>query len=119
MREKRCEKCLVKDGGKERRSYHRTYDEHRRNKTSRKFYQSSEWRAVRVTVLTRDNYLCVECLRRGVPIVARVVDHIIPLVDDWSLRLTLSNLQSLCQPCHTRKTNRERASMVRRCLVMP
>ncbi|MRB19217.1 HNH endonuclease, partial [Bacillus thuringiensis] len=36
--------------------------------------------------------------------VADMVDHIIPLKVDPSLKLKLENLQSLCNPCHNRKT---------------
>lgn len=49
--------------------------------------------------------LCVHCQRLGFVTVADEVDHIVPLhhggADDES------NLQSLCQPCHARKTASE------------
>ncbi|MGG3452046.1 HNH endonuclease signature motif containing protein [Domibacillus aminovorans] len=37
-----------------------------------------------------------------------VVDHIIPIKIDWSLRLSLDNLQSLCQSCHNIKGTKDR-----------
>jgi 5-methylcytosine-specific restriction protein A len=40
--------------------------------------------------------------------VAVEVDHVVPLADGGA-RLELGNLQSLCKPCHTAKTNAERS----------
>ena len=51
---------------------------------------------------------CEECERRGRVTAAQCVDHIVPfngLTDP--LRLDSANLQSLCKPCHSRKTSRE------------
>lgn len=64
------------------------------------------WRKVREQALRRDRYLCVECLRHGRPTTALDVDHIVPFssIDD-PLRLDVSNLQSLCRPCHNAKTH--------------
>ncbi|GKT04455.1 HNH endonuclease [Furfurilactobacillus entadae] len=56
-----------------------------------------------MTVLTRDHGLCQSCLRRGVVREGRVVDHIVALRDDWSKRLELANLQTLCDECHDEK----------------
>ncbi|MFS1513957.1 HNH endonuclease [Chengkuizengella sp. SCS-71B] len=36
-----------------------------------------------------------------------MVDHITPIKEDWSLRLDLCNLQSLCHCCHNKKTAEE------------
>jgi 5-methylcytosine-specific restriction enzyme A len=51
---------------------------------------------------------CAECERKGRVTAAQCVDHIVPfngLADP--LRLDWANLQSLCKPCHSRKTSRE------------
>ena len=65
--------------------------------------RSNSW--ARQAALSRDGYSCVEC--GGA---AQEVDHIVPRAmggeDD------LWNLQSLCIPCHRRKTKRE-AGMIR------
>lgn len=113
--EKNCKECAAKKGTpEERKEYHRHYDRARRNERSRKFYASKEWKQVRQTVMERDNYMCVVCLKRdGVPVDAHVVDHVTPLLVDWSRCLDVDNLQSLCMPCHSRKTGREQ-SQVRR-----
>lgn len=66
------------------------------------FYQSRPWRRLREVKLQRDP-LCEECLRRGRTIPATVVDHITP-INKGEAPLDLSNLQSLCYPCHSRKS---------------
>ncbi len=48
--------------------------------------------------------LCRMCLDAGVTRAAALVDHIVPVVIDPSLRLEWSNLQSLCRLCHAKKT---------------
>ena len=48
--------------------------------------------------------LCQDCLDIGITEVARVVDHVIELKDNWDLRLDDDNLRPLCQTCHNRKT---------------
>lgn len=64
------------------------------------------WEFRRKRILVRDRYLCQDCRRRGIGIKAESVDHIIPKAhggtdDD-------DNLESLCWPCHRRKTAKER-----------
>lgn len=52
----------------------------------------------------RDKGLCLHCKDNRKIKVADMVDHIIPIKVDPSLKLKLENLQSLCNPCHNRKT---------------
>ena len=77
------------------------YNETSRNKDLRKFYDSPQWRKVRVIQLTKSP-LCVDCGR-----VATVADHIIE-IKDGGCKLCLDNLQSLCNGCHTSKSAKER-----------
>jgi len=53
----------------------------------------------------REHPLCCECEAGGLSAAAEHVDHVIPFdgVDD-PLRLDPENVQSLCRPCHSRKT---------------
>ena len=67
------------------------------------FYHSSEWRAVRLQVLERDRYLCQPCKRAGRITPAKTVDHIEPLRTNWSRRLDLDNLETICGQCHNAK----------------
>lgn len=67
------------------------------------FYHSNEWRAVRQDVLERDFYLCQECKRNGVIKQGNTVHHKIHLKDDWSKRLDMDNLETICPQCHNRE----------------
>ena len=49
--------------------------------------------------------LCEECKRRGVFAPATVVDHITPHKGDHNKFNDMSNLQSLCRSCHSRKSS--------------
>ena len=60
-----------------------------------------KWRDL---VLARDR-VCKHCNRR----LAVEADHIVPVAAGGK-RLALDNGQGLCKPCHTAKTNRERAA---------
>jgi len=48
--------------------------------------------------------LCVECQRAGRLTPAEVVDHIVPHRGDPVKMWSEANWQSLCKPCHDRKT---------------
>jgi 5-methylcytosine-specific restriction protein A len=63
----------------------------------------SAWRRIRVQALTRDKYLCQDCLTVGRVTSAQDVDHVQPIASAPHLRLDLSNLRSLCRPCHMAK----------------
>lgn len=68
-----------------------------------KFYHSTRWRKLRKYYITK-NPLCVECKEKGRDEPARVVDHIISIRDNYSLRTKESNLQSLCTSHHNSKS---------------
>ena len=104
-RERYCEqhKHLAEQRQRSRQN-DKEYDKYKRNQQARTFYHSREWEQIRLAVLARDNYLCQHCLRDKKITRATVIDHVIPLLVDWSKRLDMDNLQSLCQACHNRKT---------------
>lgn len=60
------------------------------------------WRRLRELILQRDQYLCQPCKRKGKPTLATQVDHIVPLAKNGTDKP--DNLQSICEPCHERKT---------------
>lgn len=66
------------------------------------WYSLAVWRRLRILKLHGDP-MCERCLREP----ATEVDHKIAHKGDWTLFLTLSNLQSLCHRCHSRKTATE------------
>jgi 5-methylcytosine-specific restriction protein A len=70
------------------------------------FYQSRQWQSLRLYKLSIDP-LCEECLKQGLTEPATEIDHIIALQDNWSLRLSLDSLQSLCRSHHSKKTIQE------------
>ena len=89
------------------------YDRERAGGLVRKLYFSKTWEHVRGNVLARDGQVCTACHATG----ASEVDHVIP-AEQWvashggELRSFFDedNLTSLCKPCHSKKTARERNS---------
>jgi 5-methylcytosine-specific restriction protein A len=79
-----------------------------------KFYQSKKWQRVRLFVLSSTGGLCAECLKKGLVVAGNIVDHKIPLAEDWSLRLDPDNLQPLCDSCHSKKTVHEQVDKKRK-----
>jgi len=70
---------------------------------SRRVTKSRQWRRIRFLALRRDGFQCVKCGARG----ALEVDHVQPCRTHPELSLDLGNTQSLCKPCHSRKTRIE------------
>lgn len=60
----------------------------------------AEWVDLRDRYMVSVKGQCEECRRRGYLTLAHAIDHIIPLKDDPSLRLSWDNLQALCRPHH-------------------
>jgi len=69
----------------------------------RPFYSSKRWARVRFLALRRDGFQCVKCGARG----RLEVDHIESIRRAPERAYELENLQSLCMPCHSQKTNEE------------
>lgn len=61
----------------------------------------ARWRRIRLMQL-RKFPLCATCLAAEITEPATEVDHIIPLAEGGTH--AFENLQSLCHPCHSRKT---------------
>jgi 5-methylcytosine-specific restriction protein A len=70
-----------------------------------KFYNSKQWRATR-NFYIQANPLCEECDRNGIITGAQCVDHITPITKGGH-ETHQGNLQSLCNPCHAKKSSRE------------
>lgn len=73
-----------------------------RNKATKALY-GSQWKKARAIYLWA-NSLCVMHLKQGETVAASVVDHIEPHKGDASIFWDRTNWQSLCKPCHDRKT---------------
>lgn len=65
-----------------------------------------QWKKLREKVLIRDGYLCQKCLASDIITLATDVDHIVNKKRGGSDQM--SNLESLCNPCHKEKTKKER-----------
>ncbi|MEC0405738.1 HNH endonuclease [Bacillus velezensis] len=78
------------------------YNKHSRNKTITSFYKSTDWKRTRQLALLRDNYTCQRCLKESKITRADMVHHSVEVREDWSKRLELSNLISLCNSCHNK-----------------
>ena len=80
-------------------------DETERDPRVKRMYNSRRWRSMRERQLANEPW-CVDCVARGIHVSACEVDHVIPHRGDASLFFG-GKLQSLCKPCHSRKTARE------------
>lgn len=76
--------------------------------SNKSFYNSGVWKRIRDYVYERDKGLCQEC---GIFCHGRNahVHHIVPIAEDPSLKLELSNLKLLCRDCHMIEENKLKA----------
>lgn len=70
---------------------------------SRSVIRSQRWKALRLEAKRRDGWKCVKCGARG----RLEVDHILPVRTNRELAFEITNLQTLCVSCHSRKTRIE------------
>lgn len=104
---KYCNDCQRK-AEQVRKEYFKQYDTYTRDRKTAAFYNSPEWEKVRQKALMRDYGLCQDCLEENRITPADVVDHIKPIKLFWHLRLSIDNLQSLCNRHHAIKTAEDR-----------
>ena len=83
------------------------YDEKQRDTKASKFYNSVAWKKLRKLKQSRDP-LCEYCLEKNRTRIATEVDHVIPIKDNWSMRLVFNNLRSTCHRCHMNKTKEDK-----------
>ena len=69
------------------------------------FYHSKAWRMTRRFYI-KNNALCEQCTREGRTTGGQMVDHIKQITLGGS-RLDESNLQTLCNTCHAKKSSME------------
>lgn len=71
-----------------------------KDKEAEKLIKSTTWRKVRQKALLRDK-CCVLCLKRGIGTYKRLqVHHIVKRTDDLTRAYDLTNLVTVCPPCH-------------------
>ena len=97
--------------GVSKRETNRAYDDMRMREEPhiRAFYADTRWRKLSEQAKRRDDYMCQECLSKGIYTIGNVADHIIEVKDDWDRRWDINNLQTLCVKCHNKKTREEKA----------
>ena len=66
------------------------------------FYHSRAWRMCRKLYI-KSHPLCEQCTREGRTTSAQMCDHIRPITLG-GLKLDTSNIQSLCNKCHAKKS---------------
>ncbi|WP_099157279.1 HNH endonuclease [Virgibacillus ndiopensis] len=76
------------------------YNKYKRDPKTDGFYKTVAWRKARALAMERDNHLCQRCKRHKILRPAQMVHHKIEVKEDWSKRLDLDNLESLCHFCH-------------------
>ena len=68
----------------------------------KQFYNSKEWKKIRVSVLERDMYICQECGATD----CNTVHHIKHInehnIDNPAITLNPDNLETICHDCHDR-----------------
>ncbi len=90
---------------KHKRVVDKQYNRHGRDRDTQTFYESPAWRRLR-RIKLQAQPLCEECLRENKTVKATMVDHIVP-IKQGGAALDLSNLQSLCGSCHSKKSIKE------------
>lgn len=81
---------------------HKEYNEVRRDKEAQAFYESDEWKLTKLIVHGKYKGLCLYSLFIDQQIrQADAVHHIVPLREDWSLRVDIGNLIPLTTSAHS------------------
>lgn len=104
-----CDSCQPIVAAQTKRNKAKCDRNHNRNRNPAhiKFYKSPEWETLRTVKLRDEKYKCEDCRDAGnEKVFAEEVHHIVTLDDDWSLRLTYSNLRALCIKCHNKRHGR-------------
>ena len=70
-----------------------------------KLYYSRRWRGLR-NLFIRRNRLCINCKDNNLIVEGELVDHIKPISEGGDF-YEWSNLQTLCNPCHRKKSAKE------------
>ena len=83
------------------RARNSVYNRQQRDKKAQSFYNSQAWRKLSKRILAIDGCDVYLYKTRGIIEPAEAVHHIIPLADDQSKSLTVSNLMSLSASSHS------------------
>lgn len=96
---------IIEDRKRESSQY---YDKYIRDEKSTKFYNSSNWKKLRELVMSKWFGRCADCYEYDNKLVqANVVDHVVPIKIDWSMRYDALNCRPLCHMHHNKKTRED------------
>jgi len=111
-----CDDLAIEDGPRCLFHQHKTDEKVKRGRARAKLgeaaqagallYSLKAWKVGRKAHLDREP-LCRDCAELGLIVEGREVDHIEPHRGDRKKFFDKSNWQTLCKPCHSRKTARE------------
>lgn len=93
--------------GKRDRAHDRAYDRWRSDDVAKRIRSTARWRKVRELKRRRDP-LCEDCAERGATEPMTEVHHLVPVRERPDLAFVMTNLRSLCDPCHRRRSAEER-----------
>lgn len=83
---------------------HKSLEFSRKKQKPKSFYESDEWRALRIEAFNIHGYKCLKC--GAEPPIELHVDHIKPRSLYPKLELDIDNLQILCKNCNLKKSNK-------------
>lgn len=87
----------INERGKQSREVNTTYNQQRPER--HRFYHTKEWKQLRKKKVAKTPY-CERCKAKGVYRPVEIVHHKIEIEQDWSKRLEIDNLESVCRSCH-------------------
>lgn len=87
----------------EKKAIARRYNQTRTDDKEQSFYKGKGWKQARRLALARDEYLCQDCKMIDMLVPAVTVHHIIPIKEEWNLRLLIDNMVCLCESCHQQR----------------
>ncbi len=89
------------------------YQDRDERKPWRKWYKTTRWQRLRLSVFERDLFTCQMCGKIESNTSQLVADHSKPHRGDAMLFWSASNIQCLCKPCHdTEKQSHERRNAI-------
>ena len=97
---KACSRCgRIHDHNHKCYANSKNYYQH--NPEIRKFRNSRVWKSKAEEIKQRDKYLCQVCMSKNIFNYKELeTHHIVPLSENWDLRLDNNNLITLCEKCH-------------------
>ncbi|MGE6895758.1 hypothetical protein [Priestia flexa] len=89
-----------KEQGKDKER-HKAYKAKRTDEREQRFYSSKQWELMKLTIINKYKGMCIYTYYKEDRIVPYdTIHHIIPVKDDWNMRLHLYNLIPVTESVH-------------------